>query len=273
MTTPPRVSPDQIEAALARISRRRIELDDPHWSDVDQESPDKVLDHILDHPIRGHQEYAKADVNDGQVLRRWLWWKDCQRDLKLLKRGMDVGMSRAELGKQRGIGSQGVQDRIDAYEALLERGRPDAKTMRLKRSVAREAPTVGQPRTRWLIRNHDWLTEVATNLVQHANQIADDDAYAVLLEVKRDLRDDEWSPSSLTMMSLTVEYLRAQPEVIGLAGQHLLKRACGAVDDIHIAFTNLTDRPKAKRKAATTKKKARKKTVPKTPKKRKTLTA
>jgi hypothetical protein len=242
MATPPRIDRREIDAALARIGNRRIKIGDESWSAVDQESPAAVLDYLLDHPPRGAVWVKQADVNDGLVLNIALWWEDRRRELRLLKRGVAEGIPRAQLGSARGIGSQGIQDRIDALEALLERGRPDAKIIRLRRALDKELLATATPRERWLHNHYDWISETAGNLVAHANDIANDDTYAVLLEVKRDLRDDTLSSETITMMALTVEYLRAQPEVIRLGGQHRLKRSCAAVDDLHRCSTHLIDR-------------------------------
>lgn len=252
MTTPPRIDRREIDAALARIGNRRIKIGDESWSAVDQESPAAVLDYLLDRPPRGAAWVKQADVNDGLVINVWLWWEDRRRELRLLKRGVAEGIPRSQLGSARGIGSQGIQDRIDALEALLERGRPDAKIIRLRRALDKELLATATPREKWLNRHRDWISEVAGKLVAHASDIANDDTYAVLLDVKRDLREDTLSSETITMMALTVEYLRAQPEVIRLGAQHRLKRACKAVDDLHRCSTHLVNRigVGAKRKAA-----------------------
>jgi hypothetical protein len=197
------------------------------------------VDFILQYPPRGvPSRYARADVCDGSVLNIWLWWQDRRRELSLLKRGVKVGVPFSELGSLRRIGRQGIQDRIDALEALLERGRPDAKIWREKRTIHRGSEIQDKARTQWLARNHDWLAEVAGNLIERAQDIASDDAYAILLQVKRDLRIDGLTVETLTLMSLLVEYLRVQPEVISLAPQHRLKAACVDVDEIHHDFTH-----------------------------------
>jgi len=241
MTTPPRIDRREIDAVLTRIGNRRVKIGDESWSAVDQSSPAAVLDYVLDRPPRGDAWVRRADASDGLVLNIWLWWEDRKRELRLLKRGVAEGTPRSELGSIRGIGSQGVQDRIDALDALLERGRPDAKIIRLRRALEKEWLANALPRELWLHKHRDWIEEVARDLVTHANQIANDETYGWLIQVKRDLREGVTS-ETITMMALTVESLRAQREVMRLGSTHLLKRACAALDLLNRCSTHLLGR-------------------------------
>lgn len=247
VTTPPRVTKIEVAAALHRIGRRRIDHGDTRWDQVDQESPAAVLDHVLAHPLDHAGHAAAQDVVDGLVINIWLWWEDRERELKLLRRGIQAGIPKSQLGAPRGIGSQGVEDRINAHIALLERGRPDHKLTREDRRDQRRDLPPEDPELRWLARHHDWIVEVARGLVQSFfdTGLAGDEGRSWLYEVREDLADDEWSRASIIVMRTAVQAIEAQPDVVGLHGKTPAKRALAAFHALDNAFANLSGPPRA----------------------------
>jgi len=67
-----------------------------------------------------------------------------------------------------GVGKQGVLDRIDRLEALLNYDRPDEKISRASRRSERERQDRMPVEVTWLRSRRDELQEIITGLVEQA---------------------------------------------------------------------------------------------------------
>jgi hypothetical protein len=252
VTTPPRVHRTQLDAALRRIAHRHAKVDDERFASIDSESAGQVLDYIVGHRSR-YPWVTQADICDGLVLWVWQWWEGQRQLHSLLTRGQREQVPLKQLGTPLGLGinsrrsnrgvrnqRQGTLHRIDRLTALLDYDRPDADLARAARRAEREAEQSLGPQLAWLVRHRSLLVAVADRLLA-VKRFANDDAYAWLVEVASDRNEDEWSPGSITVMKLAVEELRAMPEVVMLPSQHLVKRACHAVDELAAVFSTLSE--------------------------------
>lgn len=241
----------ELDAALGRIAQRRRQIDDEGFGKVDAENPADVLDYLQKSNARlpSHlQELGQQDVCDGLVLQVWLWWEDRRREYNLLTAGRRFGVPLSQLGAPLGLGSavrsangnrrRGVQDRIDRLAALLECGRPDGERTRDARRVDRERSAAVEPEVAWLAKHSERVKAVAGGLLAHYD-LADEEAAGYLVEVRRDLREESWTPGSLVWMGLAAAALRVSPGVMGLGPRHAVHRALKDVEDLRSAFAGL----------------------------------
>lgn len=251
MTTPPRVTDLEVNAALARIERRHRHLDDPCWSEAGT-SPRDVFNYILSERCsRLPRAVGAADAADGAVLWARTWWQDRETERRFLRHSRHVGASLANIGARLGIRTpQGVQDRIDRLDALVAHGRPDGHLSRARRRVAATSKHRGDT----LTQHKDLATSVvAALLAQVARALpslvpritgkgpgqrgdADcatagaEDATEWLDELAADYLAETVTPATLVIASLAVAELRVLPEVAALDEHHRLHRALRDVD-------------------------------------------
>lgn len=262
------------DAAVDRIVKRHVKVEDPQFGSVDVDRPADLLEYIHRQTVAHVQNLAPGhlrlprwvivhDVDDGLVLHNWNRAEELRRERDLLRGGIALGIPLSQLGAPLGLGSrvrsidgnrrQGVQDRLDRLEALLEYDRPDASITRAARRVAREtadrkAAGERDPQNAWLHANASWISSVAAQLLA-AEPFADDATAELLVEVRHDWRDGEWTPGSLVWLSMAAQALRVSSfvdksntvrYVADLGATHRVHRAIKGVEDLRSAFTHLT---------------------------------
>jgi hypothetical protein len=264
----------ELDAAIDRIEKRHLKVEDPRFGSVDVSRPAELLEYIHRQTVEhvGNLVSGAArlprwvvvhDVDDGLVLHNWNRAQEQRRERDLLRDGITLGIPLSQLGAPLGLGSrirsadgnrrQGVQDRLDRLEALLKFDRPDASITRAARRVAREtaerkAAGEHDPQTAWLHANASWISGVAAQLLA-LEPFADDAAAELLVEVRHDWRDGEWTPGSLVWMSMAAQALRVSSfvdksntvrYVADLGATHRAHRTIKAVEDLRAAFTQLS---------------------------------
>src|ERR1700761_862595 len=162
------------------IAKRRVKIDDPDRESLPNapdSDPREVLDYLRKYSGSQIPRWVlQADVCDALTLNNWLWWEDRRRELHFLKAGRDRGLFLAQLGAQVGVGKQGVLDRIDRLEAMLQYDRPDEKISRAARRAEREAKQRRPVENAWLqSHRHDLLTVIAGLLDQADRYQLDDE--------------------------------------------------------------------------------------------------
>lgn len=196
-----------------RIAGRRVEIDDPsreQLPDSPTSDPREVLDYLARHngrnvPVR----VVRADVCDALVLVGWLWWEDRRRELRVLKTGVECGLSLGQIGSQFGIGKQGVRDRIDRLEGLLRFDKPDEKLARSERRREREQAAGDSPEEVWLRTHTPEVLTVAARIVaasQRYSLKARDREWLDELEV--DVQGGVLTPAMMAILGLAVGELR-----------------------------------------------------------------
>lgn len=137
----PKVHRFEVERAIAMIASRRAKVEDRHRDrlpDSADADPREVLDYLRQYSgIDIPRWVLQADITDALTLNNWLWWEDRRRELHFLKAGRDRNVFLSQIGRQIGVGKQGVLDRIDRLEALLRYDRPNEKITREARNAAR----------------------------------------------------------------------------------------------------------------------------------------
>jgi hypothetical protein len=132
VTTPPRPSRSDCEAALRRIHERRRAAGDDHPLAL-SEDPREVLAYLRQ---RGRQglvaDTSGDDVTDALTLRLYLWWEGEATELWLLEAAEALGRNRRVIGSALGLSSgQGLKDRIERKQAMLGRVPVDAEPPRI----------------------------------------------------------------------------------------------------------------------------------------------
>ncbi|MHA6797575.1 hypothetical protein ACVGVM_29315 (plasmid) [Pseudonocardia bannensis] len=262
MATPPRITAAERDAALARIARRHARIDDVRRSELGSE-PRDVIAYVLGRGPAGVPRWvAAADHADALVLMTWCWWADRRTERRLLRQGRHLGLSLAELGAPLGITSrQGVQDRLDRLDALLEYDRPDEQLTRTARREARNRDA----RQVWIDRNRDAVRAVLAGLLAQAHRLLDTDlpdtdlpaapdghrpradtnghlpgagpgAGDWLDELAADYDSDALSPATLAVAGLVAAELRTTPAVLALDPRHRLHTALREVEALRARY-------------------------------------
>ena len=213
MATRPRVHRRELESAMDRIVRRRVEIDDPsreQLPDAPNSDPREVLDYLARHTHRNVPlRVVQADVCDALVLVSWLWWEDRRRELRLLKAGVECGLPLAQIGSQFGIGKQGVRDRIDRLEGLLRFDKPDEKLARSERRRERAEAAGDSPEEVWLRSHAQELLIIAQGVVAISRNYSlkgRDREWLDELEV--DVQGGVLTPAMMAILGLAVGELR-----------------------------------------------------------------
>jgi hypothetical protein len=244
VATRPKVHRDEAGQAIIRIARRRAKVDDRNREKLPDSSasdPREVLDYLRKHSGPDIPRWVlQADVCDALTLNNWLWWEDRRRELHFLKAGRDRGLFLTQIGAQVGVGKQGVLDRIDRLEALLNYDRPDEKISRASRRSERERQDRMPVEETWLRSRRDELQEVITGLVEQAYR-HDVEEREWIEELEIDGRGDDFNPATMVILGLAAAELRTAPAILGLESSRpyavhtLLARA----DDLRSEFAAL----------------------------------
>ncbi|MDR7304610.1 hypothetical protein [Haloactinomyces albus] len=235
MRTPPRVTRQELEAAVQRIHSRRSKVDDQNRELLGND-PASTLDYLRKYTDRDIPSWVRqADVADCLILHVWTWWEDRRRERALLRAGLREGMFLSQLGAPLGISSrQGVRDALDRLEALLEYDRPDEKITRDARRVKQSSDA----RQAWIDDNLDEVRTAAARLLAYSNMVTDEDT-EWFEELQADYEADAWTPASLTVLGLASGELRASPVVCELDEQHAVHRALRYADGLRSAFSTI----------------------------------
>jgi hypothetical protein len=219
VATRPQVHRHELGSAIERIARRRAKVDDrnreklPDSADSD---PREVLDYLRKYSGPSIPLWVlQADVCDALTLNNWLWWEDRRRELHFLKAGRDRGLFLAQLGAQVGVGKQGVLDRIDRLEALLQYDRPDEKIARASRRAARERSERLPDQEAWLSARRSELHAVIADVVDQADRFHVEEREWVD-ELEIDGHDDDFTASTMVILGLATAELRTAPAVLSL---------------------------------------------------------
>jgi hypothetical protein len=205
-----------------------------------------------------------------------LWWDDRRRERTLLRRGLRLGLSLAELGSPLGISTpQGLRDRLDRLDALFAFHNPDEKLSRETRQVA----NAKDPRQHWINANEQRVREAITALLAQLERVEELDhagsspATTSSLDnidsgrqapVDRDLDDDadepeEWidelrveaasetlSPATLSLIGLALPAFQQSAGKAALATSHGLNRAIKQAHRLRADYTRSTTEPRSK---------------------------
>ncbi len=177
MTTPPRPTRDDYEAALRGIHARRRRAHDDHPLAL-SDDPREVLTYLR---RRGHNgllaDETGDDITDALTLRLWLWWEGEAFELWLLQAAEQLGRNRRTVGAVLGL-THG-QSLIDRIRRLL------ARLGRQQVTAAAPAPT----------GRDDQIREVAAALVARRSEMPDDIAEDLCLDQLADAVPT-WPPGS-----------------------------------------------------------------------------
>jgi hypothetical protein len=219
VATRPQVHRHELGSAIERIARRRAKVDDHHREklpDSPDSDPREVLDYLRKYSGPGIPLWVlQADVCDALTLNNWLWWEDRRRELHFLKAGRDRGLFLSQLGAQVGVGKQGVLDRIDRLEALLQYDRPDEKIARASRRAERERSERLPDQQAWLSTQRSELRAVIADVVDQAERF-DVQEREWVDELEIDGRDDDFTAATMVILGLATAELRTAPAVLSL---------------------------------------------------------
>ncbi len=254
MTTPPRVTRAEVEAAIARVHWRHAKVDHPRRSGL-SDDPAGVLEHLTRHSASLPQWVIGEDTLDGLTLQSWLWWEDRRRERALLRRGLRAGLYLREMGTPLGITThQGVRDRLDRLDALLARDQPDEKLTR----AARRAAALDESISGWLDAHSGRVRAVIARLLYETDRVPElavtagpsepdsaggwsssdgggehevlQEAAEWLGELRVDLDSNAVSPATVSLLGLAVGPLRIGLQRLDLDPGHGLWRVVREVD-------------------------------------------
>jgi hypothetical protein len=239
VSTPPRITAVERDAAIARIDRRHARIDDPRRSELGFE-PREVIAFILDRGPAGVPRWVSAaDHLDAVVLSTWCWWEDRRTERRLLRQALHLGTSLAELGAPLGIRTrQGMRDRLDRLEALLTYDRPDEQLTRIaRRDVAHR-----DGRQDWIDAHHEEIRAALLALQAQTIRVLSEsssdgdpdqeEARGWLDELNADYRDDAVTPATLAVAGLAVGELRGLLAVQALDQRHPLLAVLREIDQL-----------------------------------------
>lgn len=236
MRKPPRVSPAAKDAALARIHRRHAR-DDTSYTYLLSEDPREVLAYLRKRGANGLVgDEESHDIEDAIDLRVWLWWEGEEHELWLLDAVDALGLNRRRVGAHLGVGtSTGLVDRREYKRKLL---RPTADPASLEPTAA--APGGPSPQQRWLAAHHQAIRAIATTLVEHWHLAGEDpDVDDSLVEVRRDLGLQPYTPGAFTVIGWAVDEMAALPTIRDLPAAHPLRQALAAWAPLAAAYAAL----------------------------------
>ena len=217
---------------MDRITQRRDRIDDPNRYQL-SDDPREVLAYLRKHS-RGIPEHVRrADVEDGLILRVWLWWEGEAAELWLLDRADELGMNRRSVGARLGVATgQGLVDRRAHKRAMLSKAT----------GISASAPASStQGREKWIADHRREIQAIAATLVEH-RILADEEAAESVIEVRRDLQEDVCTPGGITVINWAVSEMAAVPAVKALSDSHPLRQALAAWMPLAAAFRRIPDR-------------------------------
>lgn len=222
MGTRPKVDQIELARAIARIAARRRKIDDPHREllpDAADSDPREILDYLRKHSSHPAipSWVLQADICDALILNNWLWWQDRARELYFLKAGRRRGLFLSQLGAAVGVGKQGVIDRIDRLEALLDGHSPNEKLMRDLRRDQREKAQRLPIEQAWIDANRSELVAVINALVAQAARFELADEHREWIEeIEVDAADNDLTPATMVRLALACDELRTAPPILAL---------------------------------------------------------
>ncbi|MFB1298505.1 hypothetical protein ACAG24_023615 [Mycobacterium sp. pW049] len=246
MATRPLVHRVEASRAITVIARRRSKVDDKHREllpDAEDSDPREVLDYLQKYSGPDIPRWVlQADVCDALTLNNWLWWEDRRRELHFLKAGRERGLFLSQLGAQVGVGKQGVLDRIDRLEALLQFDRPDEKLSRAARQAARTALQRRAGENAWLEQHRHQLLDVTADLVRYADWYAlSDEEREWINELDLDARDQHLVPATMALLGLAAAELRTAQSIVTLDSSrpHRVHTVLNQADALRSSFAAL----------------------------------
>jgi len=213
-------------------------------------------------------------------LCNWSWWDDRRRERTLLRRGLRLGLTLAELGNPLGISTpQGLRDRLDRLDALFAHHNPDEKLSRETRRVA----NAKDPRQHWINANEPRVRATLTALLAQLERVEklhlggssptttgspesiDGGPPAPVdhdldLDVDPDTDEpDEWidelrveaisetlTPATLSLIGLALPEVQRSASKAALATSHGLNRAIKQAHRLRADYTRGTTEPSGK---------------------------
>ncbi len=232
MRKPPEVSDAAKDAALARIHRRHA-ADDNSYIYLLSEDPLEVLAYLRKRGPRGLVgDEESHDVEDALDLRLWLWWQGEKYELWLLDQVDELGLNRRRVGAHLGVTtSTGLVDRREYKRKLLAKPTPEGPAT---------TPAGPTPQQRWLADHHRTIHAIASTFVEHWNLAGEDDEVDdALVEVRRDLTLQPYTPAAFTMIGWAVDAMTAVPAIRNLPTDHPLHQALAAWPSLGDAYRAL----------------------------------
>lgn len=224
MSTPPRVTAEQMAEAISRIHERHLRIDDPYREELTYE-PGQVLLYLRKRGP-GQPDGVRADDHfDALMLHVWLWWQHQNREEWLLDTAYALQLRLADVGEVFGIGAQGVRDRRDRAHALLDEGgpgRPDEKVARADRAAG-AGPVVGE--VAWLAAARVDVLSLAGDVLEWYPRVSEDTGQE-MVDLRRDVRSGAYGPATWRALVDAVWALSVEEQAAGAqeAAEPLLAR-------------------------------------------------
>ena len=214
--------------------------------------PRDVLDYLITRGGAGIPRWvAAADVADALVLTTWCWWEDRRRERQLLRKGLHLGLSLAELGAPLGMRTpQGTRDRLDRLDALLKFDRPDEQLTR----TARREHSEHDARQDWIDQHRAEIRAILAAVLAQAARVgrssltdaetpstdpqieADRAEPDWLDELAADYNSDQLTPATLALAGLAAAEMRTRPTILNLDPKHRLHAVLRYLDTLRTRF-------------------------------------
>jgi hypothetical protein len=246
VTTPPRPAPDEVAAAIDRITSRRRRIDDPHQELLSDE-PAEVLDYLRRYSGRVIPDAIQADdIADAIILRHHLWWQGEATESWLLEKADRLGIPRPQLAEMLGLRtSQGVAERRFRLSEKLHGRRPRRMS---HPDVDREPPRPADDERalppddvlgKWLTDRVSSLDRYAEVLLVSRDLDLTDETYETVGELRDMTSDPGRGVPWWVQLTLTAVALSADPAVQALPPAHTLRRTLRRLDDLSDQWVQL----------------------------------
>lgn len=213
MYTPQAVSAADAADAIARIRKRREGIDDPQrWRLADDAA--EVLAYLRKYSAGIPDEVARADLEDGLVLRWRLWWLGEEAELWLLEMARRRRMPLAKVAPLFGLASrQAVHGRLQMLRRKLAEaaGRPEP----LRPRDRDEHEAAGE----WLAEHAGEVLAAAAAVVEH-RALGDESVQEWLDDVAHDVDAGVVTPGVVQVLRFGADDLASSPGALAAAPDH-----------------------------------------------------
>jgi len=228
MTTPPRVTADQLADAVYGIHERHRRCGDQNRGELTEE-PAEILSYLRKHWTQFPDGIRCDDLDDAVVLHQWLRWEASHREMWLFDQAVYLHVNRLEFvapfGIQSPAGFNNRRDRLHQLHDETGAGRPDEKAAMSDRRL-----TGAPPAADWYAANRQPMRELARLAVALEPRV-DDETADVLSEVGEELNGDRWDDTAFGVLTLAVQYLTDledladSPEITDIRNRYVALRA------------------------------------------------
>ena len=246
MATPPRVTNDEISAAIERIRRRRMKC---RYKAVDSmpDDPWLVLDWIVAHSGKDvPPRVRQADLRDFLRIKVGLWWLLQRHEKWCWDRAEDWLVPHMELGVEVGVKRRhSVRSRHDGLIGLFsDHGKPDPLLARRHRRPSDADVKRAQDADRWLKAHTLALRVVAQHFMEHEPLCGDETGSLLRYLWTEYVQPEQFTTGIIGQLEDCATEMREEPRVVAIRDtSHPLLLAFMRWEQLHDEYRAVADQP------------------------------